>query len=344
MAYTLPNITDLDNYLLSRRYAEDSPTRRGANVQKQQDVIKALPALGLDGLPLQKEGMDGLGLTQEELISASPYTNINQFETPMLETPVASTVAAGSFDSPASPYMNVDLGNMGLTNPVYTPPPPINPFTPPPVPTSQYPHTANGYRNIGAVSGEVPSVLGKFTGKTVYPSGTNKVYNTPTGNIKFFQRGSAPGYMVKDGNKNKVTNNAMNVVYTKGSKLPAGAIGVLQSPNNGKDAADSFILAFESMEAGFANSRRLLSTSKYYDKNGGLNTAFQKWSHANYVWKGKQRVKNSNGSYKKSTEYKGKLAKLHKLGIDTSKNFTDLTDPQQQVFMEAMADSEGKWR
>ncbi len=179
MAYTLPNITDLDNYLLSRRYAEDSPTRRGANVQKQQDVIKALPALGLDGLPLQKEGMDGLGLTQEELISASPYTNINQFETPVLETPVAT---AGSFASPASPYMNVDLSNMGLTNPVYTPPPPINPFTPPPVPTSQYPRTANGYRNIGAVSSKVSAAPGSFLSKMFHVESKNGTLKDKPGN------------------------------------------------------------------------------------------------------------------------------------------------------------------
>ncbi len=273
-------------------------------------------------------------IADREVIPNNPYGKINSaYDTDMLYNPrdtLKSSIMGNSINTPEV------INNTGVAIPanpnnsqIYDPNaviPPVN-------------QLQNNYSAIPS-----SPILGNFTGKTAYPPGTDKVYNTPTGNIKFFQRGSDAGYRVKDGNKNKVTNNAMNVIYTKGSKLPAGAVGVLQSPHNGKDSADSFILAFESMEAGFANSKRLLSTPKYYNKNGGLNTAFQKWSHANYVWKGKQRIKNNDGSYKKSAEYKGKLTKLHKLGIDTSENFTDLTNSQQQLFMETMADFEGKWR
>ena len=324
MAYELPNITDFDNYLLSRRYAEGSPTRRGAHVQKQQDVVKALPQLGFDGLPIHKEGMDGLGLTQEELMSASPYTNINQLEVPTLETPVAPVVATNSFESPASPYMNVDLNNMGLTNPVYTPPP-VNPFATAPAVAPQYPQTANGYRNIGAVSnkGVSPALSNIVSG--------GKGHSIPTtkGSGTIVYRNKTPGYMFADGAKNWVAKNPGNIASKQ--KLLYGANGRMVAPYNGQDHADSSLLTYPNERAGFAAMHTLMSSKKYNtafkengkNYNGTLGSNFQRWQKGSMA---------------------GKLKGLKAAGVDSNKRYVDLTPAQQKAVRKVWTDAEGKWQ
>ena len=318
-------LPSFDEVMAQRRAAYQQPTVRG-KANNPFSVPAGTPiTLGEDGNPVATlpngepietlTGFNPEGLNNRyDTIGTEPLQPMDFRTTPLPGQPTFEQ----SFGTPASPYTNL----FDPTTPVVPTPAPIADLfsttaagTPTTAVSARPATVPGGYRNLGAVSsGEVPAAIANVVGG----GGKGKSIPTTKGSGTIYYRNKTPGYMIKDGHKNEVANNPGNV-WAAGNKLLYGASGRLVSKYNGQDHADSNLLVYPSVKAGFAAMDVQMSRPLYH---GPIKTAFAKWQKVGF---------------------NHKLAGLKKAGIDINKSYNELSASDQKAMRKVWAQKEG-WR